>query len=215
MKIMHLAAAALLGSFAAAAGATTIDFSALEQGTVVSNQFAGVVFTVSGGPGPDGAPVVDSFEGLETALLNSTTDNYPSNTFLTMVFTSPASNVSFRFNNFGFPEDEGGCEECARIGPLAGGGRGFSSWTAYDPSDNIIGGGDIFGIQDFSSVFVGSNVSTLVITNGNNVSDSWIFGVSSLSFNGAIPEPGSWAMMILGFGAIGTALRRRQAALPA
>jgi hypothetical protein len=27
--------------------------------------------------------------------------------------------------------------------------------------------------------------------------------------NGAIPEPASWAMMLLGFGGIGTALRRR------
>lgn len=29
---------------------------------------------------------------------------------------------------------------------------------------------------------------------------------------GAIPEPASWAMMIIGFGAVGTAMRRRQAA---
>ena len=34
----------------------------------------------------------------------------------------------------------------------------------------------------------------------------------SVSVPGAVPEPGTWAMMLLGFGALGMAMRRKQAA---
>jgi hypothetical protein len=216
MKLSHIAGtAALFGAtLAGSAQATTINFSALSQGTVVSNQFSGVTFAVSGGPGPDGSPVADSFEGENTALLNSTTNDYPSNAFLTITFTAPASNVSFGYNNFGTPSFDGGGEAAPPLlkAPTI---RGESNWAAYDELNTLIGSGFIWEIQDFSLVQVGSNVSSLVITNGTDGNDSWVFGISQLNFNGAVPEPGSWAMMILGFGAIGVTMRRRQAAFAA
>jgi hypothetical protein len=43
--------------WASKATADTIDFSGLANGTVVSTQYPGVVFSLSGGPGPDGSPV--------------------------------------------------------------------------------------------------------------------------------------------------------------
>jgi len=38
------------------------------------------------------------------------------------------------------------------------------------------------------------------------------FGVNSLAVNGApaVPEPGTWAMMLIGFGALGFAMRRKK-----
>ncbi|MBW8813599.1 MAG: PEPxxWA-CTERM sorting domain-containing protein [Caulobacterales bacterium] len=39
--------------------------------------------------------------------------------------------------------------------------------------------------------------------------------VESLRGPGAVPEPASWALMILGFGAVGAALRSRRVTLPA
>lgn len=39
--------------------------------------------------------------------------------------------------------------------------------------------------------------------------EAWGIDNVLLSFTPSIPEPGSWALMILGFGAIGTAMRRR------
>lgn len=38
--------------------------------------------------------------------------------------------------------------------------------------------------------------------------DNW--GIDGISFNGAVPEPSSWAMLVMGFGLTGTMLRRRQ-----
>lgn len=51
----------------------------------------------------------------------------------------------------------------------------------------------------------------------NNYGDQYTWtGLSEVRFDGAaVPEPGSWAMMIGGFGMIGAALRRRPAPRPA
>ena len=51
-------------------------------------------------------------------------------------------------------------------------------------------------------------------TNGSGLSDVRQFrigGISGLQM-GAVPEPGTWAMMLLGFGAIGFGMRRRKSA---
>ncbi len=37
-----------------------------------------------------------------------------------------------------------------------------------------------------------------------------VLGRGSISFGNAVPEPATWALMILGFGAVGGAMRRRQ-----
>ena len=42
-----------------------------------------------------------------------------------------------------------------------------------------------------------------------NPTTAWVF-VSEVSFGGAVPEPASWAMMIVGFGLVGATLRRRR-----
>ncbi|WP_205479254.1 FxDxF family PEP-CTERM protein [Sphingomonas arenae] len=41
------------------------------------------------------------------------------------------------------------------------------------------------------------------------------YGGNATFIPSAVPEPGTWAMMLLGFGAIGFAMRRRRSALPA
>lgn len=37
------------------------------------------------------------------------------------------------------------------------------------------------------------------------------FEIDNVTFSGAVPEPATWAMMILGFGLVGAAMRRRSA----
>jgi hypothetical protein len=214
MKTLPIATAALLLGYAGTVSAATINFGDLEPGTVVSNQFAGVSFSIDGGPGPDGSPVADfAFgENQSVELLNSSTNGYPSSANLNIIFTAPASNVSFRFNNYGNPE---GADARGGLGFIAssmnGLGDGFSTWTAYGSSNNVLGTANIWFTTPYDLINVGSGVKRLVISNGSNGQGSWVFGVSQLSFN-PVPEPGTWMLMILGFGAVGVSLRRRQTA---
>lgn len=222
-NIVITAAILVAAAFPVTASATTINFGDLERGTVVSNQFPGVSFSLNGGPGEDGSPLAGwafgGEEGQTVELLNSTTEDYPTSAFLNIIFSAPANNVSFRFNNYGFPE-EFCCEGARTIAPLAL-GRGFSFWTSYDIGGNILDSEELGFTDPYELIIVGSGVKTLVISNGvfdpndQTEDQSWLFGVSQLNFDGAVPEPGTWAMMILGFGAIGSAMRRRQAALTA
>ena len=58
------------------------------------------------------------------------------------------------------------------------------------------------------------NLTGLNLTGGSHTvqflnSPEWIF-VSEISFFGAVPEPGSWALMLLGFGIVGSAMRRHK-----
>jgi hypothetical protein len=48
-------------------------------------------------------------------------------------------------------------------------------------------------------------INTIDAASGND------FALDNLSFASAVPEPGTWAMLFLGFGAIGLMMRRRQA----
>ena len=66
------------------------------------------------------------------------------------------------------------------------------------------------GISEFwnlSSLFLEAGTYTLTI-NGNNSSTGSLGGTVTIN---AVPEPGTWAMMLLGFGAAGFAMRRRRA----
>ena len=69
------------------------------------------------------------------------------------------------------------------------------------------------GIAEFwnlSSLFLEAGTYTLTI-NGDNRSTGSLGGTVTIN---AVPEPGTWAMMLLGFGAAGFAMRRRRTALP-
>jgi hypothetical protein len=50
-----------------------------------------------------------------------------------------------------------------------------------------------------------TSTHTITITNGQGVSGAQIFATSP-----AVPEPATWAMMLLGFGGIGMAMRRNR-----
>lgn len=54
------------------------------------------------------------------------------------------------------------------------------------------------------------NLDELKVTGGANDRDG--LGYDDFSFVASVPEPSTWAMMLLGFGAIGAAVRRRTVA---
>jgi hypothetical protein len=74
---------------------------------------------------------------------------------------------------------------------------------SFDIAKNVNGGAQYFGIVD-TTAFSAVSISAV----GDN--DAW--GVDDISFN-AVPEPGTWAMLIMGFGLIGAASRRKRAAI--
>ena len=68
------------------------------------------------------------------------------------------------------------------------------------------------GISEFwnlSDLFLDAGTYTLTI-NGNNSSTGSLGGTVTINAVNAVPEPGTWAMMLIGFGAAGFAMRRRR-----
>jgi hypothetical protein len=93
----------------------------------------------------------------------------------------------------------------------------------YDSSQNLLGYWDDFFPADPGSVhgydtfanytFANAGLYYLRVaswSNANATSDYQLnVSLQSPGTAGAVPEPGTWAMMLIGFGALGCALRRR------
>ncbi len=74
------------------------------------------------------------------------------------------------------------------------------------PSDNCYGGSPCSSTLAFASGFFNDNVDSFLSTytaNGFHI-------LPSSSLTGGVPEPASWALMIVGFAGIGFAMRRRK-----
>ncbi len=86
--------------------------------------------------------------------------------------------------------------------------------TISDPITNGIAAGSTLWTQQTFS-FVATSINTTVSIIGNNSGQDFI-GLDNVSISGevvspgAVPEPASWAMMIMGFGMISVGLRHRQ-----
>jgi hypothetical protein len=189
-----LAGASALVFFATNASAGSIDFTTVAAGTPVTNQYAGVTFSLLDSP-TTSTPIVTNVFGGINALTNSDTNYYPTAFTLDAAFSSAASGISFTFNNFGTNDSSP------------------STWTAYDASHNVVSSGNLADVQDYSWITVaGSGITDLQISNGGVT--NWQFGISQFNFtSGAVPEPASWAMMVAGFGLAGAAMRRRKASV--
>lgn len=73
------------------------------------------------------------------------------------------------------------------------------------------GGGTAGPWEERSIGFVATGASTLItFASGTNENCCWGAAIDNVSV--AVPEPGAWALMILGFGAAGSMLRRRRVA---
>jgi hypothetical protein len=82
------------------------------------------------------------------------------------------------------------------------------------------GGGTGFGLGETASgifaLTIGTNTQALTFSNfvtryqGINSTQLGISDGSAIGIGTAVPEPGTWLLMILGLGAVGFAMRRRQ-----
>ena len=65
-----------------------------------------------------------------------------------------------------------------------------------------------FGSRAAISLIAGGN-NTLIV-NGTNTGNSAFAGTLTFAAQSAVPEPSTWAMMLLGFGAVGFSMRRKR-----
>jgi hypothetical protein len=191
-----LMAAAAATSLATPAQATVVDFDDLSNGDVVTNQYAGLGVTFSSSAG---AQVLATAQNLGSSLpnficsgrggqINCVDDVY-------VDFASAISGLTFLSigaNNVGDVGDVRVFAGAILLGTV----DIMADGTPFTP--DLVDLGAFLGITRIEIV---------------GVTDAAGLGFDDFTFNGtngAIPEPGTWAMMLLGFGAVGFAMRRRR-----
>ena len=181
MKIVGSALLALMLA-AAVAPAETIDFTVLAPGTPVTNQYAGVTFSLVGGEDPNGAPTTTwNYQGSSQGGLTNTRygGDYPTAQFLVATFSSPVTGVVFSFYDAGF--------------------NGGNAYTLYDASHTVITSALMPEASDDSYTYdlsTYNGVSEIWWDNGFPAGTrSWWQDLQSLSFASSVPEPATWALL--------------------
>ena len=87
--------------------------------------------------------------------------------------------------------------------PCTPGGQcaSLSAWASANPGIQVVGLSTGIG-SGWSGKFAGAVDNIRFTVNGNTT--SYDFEVA------AVPEPGAWALMIVGFGGVGAMVRRRR-----
>jgi hypothetical protein len=180
-----------LVSASSADATTTISFTGFPNGAHVTT-IGDATFSLIGGPDSSGSPTTGPF-GVYGMLGNSNSEGYPTSAILDVTFSSPVKNISFTFNNFG----GNGYHDGGSFAATYGAGHALEGLTSV-----AYAGGGLYSVA-------GSHVVDLQFNNSEGTSRSWLFGVGEITFDSAVPEPSTWAMLLSGFGFIGYVLRRR------
>ena len=220
------AASAAAGSYTSytsvLAGGTLIDFEGLADGTLVDTQYAGVTF----GQTPGGRPQIDQFPWLfgygassgDHVLTGSTEggNSFPTIAGITATFASGHNAVEFFFS------------DTAQLGayPIVfygAGGSVLGSLSLLNDGSGLPPGyaGGIFpppGTSPLPGLFVGftsagNDIFGIGIGPGAATNDSYAIDDLRFTSSRGVPEPATWGLMILGFGAAGATLRRRRNAI--
>lgn len=206
MRALALATA-LLATSGAASAATTITFEDQTTGAKPNGYTVGGV-TFNDAFGND-LQIVTAAESNGTKGLAIFGDDQ---SYLGMLFSNVSTDLSLAFGN-----DEvcvtGNCPynaDRAILRLFLNGAEVASTFVLFN-QNNIAD--QRIGINGVSF-----NVATLTYGNSNLQAGNLIEVVDDITFSAisAVPEPSTWAMMLVGFGAIGASMRRRRrvAAIP-
>lgn len=221
MKLKLLPAAAAAAVLACAAGqaqATTFVTIDFEQDTAgvkadgfVSADYAGLSFYTDLGAGLEVGNYTPQSIGQGLLARNDTNGN-----FIVGVFNDgPHSSLSLQFGNddpaFTIPGQRAVLTVYLGAALV---GQTFVVMNRNDIMDQTIG----FNFGPFDNfTFAYTDAAGNPFTGGPNtnvglieVIDNITFDVADVTNPGGIPEPATWAMMIMGFGGVGAVLRRRR-----
>jgi len=90
---------------------------------------------------------------------------------------------------------------------IGSGYYGEGTMTPNGDSTGFTGHGEVHAVIRFNGSFDAIGFEAINWANGNDTHRAYTVGLATLP---PVPEPGSWALMALGLGLVGTALRRRQ-----
>lgn len=134
-------------------------------------------------------------DGTVAATTIGTFTFAPGQTFTSALFVSSFGNSSVNSSAEGFLTLDGiTVGTCPSTGPCNS-GPGLPISFSFSPSDFSI-------FADGSATLVYNQTGCCVIRLGEST-------LTLSAVTGAVPEPGTWAMMLVGFGAMGVSLRRR------
>jgi hypothetical protein len=188
-------------AFATGASAATIDFNAhpVDFNTPIFD--SGFRFDVSASgwgvfKNSDGACCNINDNGTRALFADGNSGNAPANVIMTLVGggTFGLSKLDASVYYTGAPADT-----LILTGNLFGGGtvtttlNTSTAWTSYS----------LTGFQNLTSLTFTAGTSGAFMSAPG-------FGIDNLTIGAAVPEPSTWAMMIIGFGGVGVAASRRK-----
>ena len=160
-------------------------------------------------------------------LLNLVDAPYQNNTPYSLSFTASSTSTTLSVGGYQLPSDETATLNAVRLGtganllgqtwiytpasngPDANQFNDGSSVNGLDLAGLIIGSYDTFS-QTFATIVGGTYNYSFLYTNSSTSAPSGFRVDVNAAAAGAVPEPATWGMMILGFGMIGAAARSRK-----
>jgi hypothetical protein len=152
-------------------------------------------WVTSGGPASYTQGLVNRPVGTDIIALNAGGTK-------TITFASPVTNVFMALTSW-----NGVTANFDRPFSIVSQGAGFWGTGSFSPngsSTGFLGVGEVHGVLRFAGA-----MTSLTFT---DTSENWHGFTIGIGQAGVVPEPQSWAMLIVGFGLVGGAMRRRRAA---
>lgn len=187
MKVVSFIAASLLAVSATSASAAVLFTQAAPTGALTSPNSVNFVFAAGGATSAAVSFTLNGYASLDGAD-NGYTD----------VFTLSLNGTDILSGSWNMG---GGGNNTLYFAPVG------SSISVSSPG-GWAGGTGLFNVP--LALISGANTLTLSYSGNYQGLGDEGWGVSDLKVSGAVPEPASWAMLIIGFGVVGAAARRRK-----